>query len=269
MAYWEREASLNDERAYHTARKSVADLSTKMANFQTGQAFPNTAVTTEAAVFAAAKFLGIPAASVPGYFRTGFGVAPYNPANAFGALTGGIGLPTPPNAREYMSKSFLPDPKVAEFADKLNKMFEDGITEAEKLGIHIQRIFQARGIEKQALGAAIGAAGAAFSPAQQISPEVAQMALMDEFKSALNYVKDELAVKQPPTLTAGSAQAMDAINKANLQQRADNLQVIDVLKLANQKHDRQIAESKRVADAMEKAAQQGVVLVPKKFEPRK
>ncbi len=272
MAYWEREASLNDERAYHAARKTVADLSASMAKYQLGSAFPNTAVTTEAAVFAAAKFLGLNPASLPGYFRTGYGVAPYNPANAFGALTGGVGMPTPPDAREYLSKLLLPDPKVTEFADKLNKTFEDGITEAEKLGTHITRIFQARGVDSRALGAAAGGIAAALAGATatpQVSPEVAQMALMEEYKRALNYVKDELAVKQPPALTVGSAQAMDAINKANLQQRAENLQVIDVLKLANQKHDRQIAEAKRVADAMEKAAQQGVVLVPKKLEPRK
>lgn len=272
MAYWEREASLNNERAYQDTRRLVSELSAKAAKFQPGGAFPNTAVTTEAAVFAAARFLGLNPSSLPGYFRTGHGVAPYNPANAFGAVMGGMPMPTPPNTREYLSKQLLPDPKVTEFADKLNKTFEDGITEVEKLGTHITRIFQARGVESQALGAAAGGiaavvAGATMTP--QISPEVAAMAAMDEFKTALNYVKDELTPKQPPTLAAGSAQAMDAINKANLQQRADNVQVIDVLKQANQKHDRVVAEAKRVADAMEAAARAGVILKPKKLEPRK
>lgn len=219
-------------------------------------------------MFAAGRFLGIDPRNLPGFLRPAPGTSQFNQLNPFGAAMGGAALP-PSTPRAFPEKIFQVDPKVSEMADKINKMFEDGITEAEKLGTHIKRIFQARGLEQLPGGAAMGGAGAFMAGNPQISPEMAAMAAAEEFKSALNYVKDELTPKQPPTLAAGSAQAMDAINKANLQQQADNVQVIDVLKQANQKHDRQIAEAKRVADAMEKAAQQGVVLVPKKLEPRK
>jgi tape measure domain-containing protein len=282
IAAAQAEAVRNAQVGYERVGEAIKEAA-KTVKSPLGSAYiPHPNAVVNPGMAAAASFMGLNFRDLPGAFINparfpnnplsairNEPTAPFNPLNPFGALGGGALLPFTGPVRKEIEKIFTFDAKVAELADKINKTFEDGVTDVQKLGTEIRRTFQAASVAPAAAAAAMGGAAAFTAGAQQITEEEKNAALFQDFQKVLGFVKDELVPKQPPTLTAGSTQAMDAINKANLESRVNELKVIDVLQQANAKHERQIAEAKRIADKMEEAARNGVSLVFKKIEQKK
>lgn len=186
--------------------------------------------------------------------------------NAFGAAGGGVfsNLGSLPPPRQY---AYVPpglEPRVRELADELNKAFDKGVSAAEKYSVASERIWQAyRGTPlDNRFQAALGGMG--FVDPRQVGMlltlDRAQIAQFQQFQQLRRDLASELEVKLPPAALMGSAEAQDTINRSAEASRSQMEEIRRVLELANQKHDEEIAETKKVVKALEKLKEEGLIM---------